>query len=762
MTDNPQAEDVARYLRAVYGEATGHAHLAVGTGQYITDRGKFEHRDWTETVFAWPAEAHLLVAEVGQAVAAGADVYVCPYLTHGRKRAQGAAVARRQVHADVDTALPADKVAALEGGFAVASGTGENGHAYVALSEPVPANIHRALCRALGQYLGAVDAKISDNDVLRPPGTLNHKPQTFGTAPDPAPVTWLVEPTGATVAPAKLAEALGMTLPTPGAPEAATGPAGAVEEVDVAALPQPVRDALAEVSGDRSVDTMRVVGACYDAGLTLAQTRGVVADRPDLRERLAERKDDDVLTCWLKATDERQRRAQAERQEDAWLRDLLPSQPEAAAAKASQGPRPVPRPAVWKATELEPARRVEWLANRRIVAGATNYMLGPEGIGKSLFLVWLTALVTTGRPFPEFGIPARAPRTVVLVLTEDDWSTIARPRLEVAGADLDFVRVICAEKDGSGAPTFPEDMTVVETAAADAAVVIVDAWADTLPGSLSVKDPQQARQALHPWKELATRTGVAVLLSGHTNREKGANVRNAYGLTGELRKKARMTILAQPDQDEDGVFTIGPEKSNVAAPVPASRFRIDPVQVFVPTEDSDGTVPRLVWVGDAEQSARDLYADAAAAEHGDDSEDRNEADKWLRAFLAGGVQKATEVYSAADANGFSKDQVKRAKRRIGAVADRPENPGPWYWSLPAQEDRAGSTEHPDPLSVLPALPVRSEGVRQGAGSREQGHAQDPPPARAGGCDRCGQGLPHGLLLLGRSRHTGTCPTQVAS
>lgn len=384
-----------------------------------------------------------------------------------------------------------------------------------------------------------------------------------------------------------------------------------------------------------------------------------------------------------------------------------------------------PRPRAWKATDLESARRVEWLAKQRIVAGAVNYMLGPEGIGKSLFLTWLTAIETTGKPFPEFGIPARQPANVVMVLTEDDWSTIARPRLEIAGADLDYIRVICAERDGSGSPVFPRDMDIVEQAAKDAVLVIVDAWADTLPGTLSVKDPQQARQALHPWKELGTRTGAAVLLSGHTNREKGSNVRNSYGMSGELRKKARLTILAQPDPEEDGVLVIGPEKTNLAPQVPASKFRIESVQVFAPTEDSDGTVPRLVWVGDAQQSAREMFADIAAAEHGDGADDRNDVDEWLRSFLAQGSQKATEVYSAADANGFSKDQIKRSKRRIKAVAERPVNPGPWFWSLPGTIQGAESTDGPVSTSVLPALPalpVRSEGVQQGAestGSRVQ-------------------------------------------
>ncbi|WP_197481770.1 AAA family ATPase [Rhodococcus sp. HS-D2] len=415
---------------------------------------------------------------------------------------------------------------------------------------------------------------------------------------------------------------------------------------------------------------------------------------------------------------------------------------------------------IWRATELESARRVEWLASLRIVSGAVNYMLGPEGIGKSLFLVWLAAIVTTGKPFPQFGIPARDPRDVVLVLTEDDWSTIARPRLEAAGADLNRIVVLCEDSDGSGAPTFPRDMPIVEQAARDAAVVMVDAWADTLPGTLSVKDPQQARRALHPWKELGTRTGATVLLTGHTNREKGGNVRNAYGLSGEIRKKSRMTLLAQPDQEDDSVLVIGPEKSNVAPALPASRFRIKSVRMFDPNDTSDGMVPVLEWIGDAEQSARDFFADAAAAENGDGADERNDVDDWLRQFLAHGSQKANEVYSAADANGFSKDQIKRAKRRIGAVAERPVNPGPWFWSLAAAPQGAASTERPEPipaLSALSALPVRSDGVQQGAastGSREQGDGKEPHPAPTGDpveCPECG--FPVDGVATGRALHS---------
>ncbi|MBW0274302.1 hypothetical protein ATM97_16975 [Nocardia sp. MH4] len=365
--------------------------------------------------------------------------------------------------------------------------------------------------------------------------------------------------------------------------------------------------------------------------------------------------------------------------------------------KAVEAPSDEPPVRVWNALDMDTSRQIEWIAAQRLPENSVCYMLGAEGIGKSLFLVWLTALLTTGKPSPEFGMPARDPQTVVWVITEDDWVMVARPRMELAGVDLAHVRVICADQDGSGAPEFPRDIGRVSEAVADgAALVIVDAWADTLPGGLSVRDPQQARQALHPWKDLATRAGVSVLLSGHTNREKGGNVRNAYGMTGEIRKKARMTMLAQADPDEQGVLTIGPEKSNLAPAVPASRFRIEAVQVFEPTPTSDGMVPRLVWIGDSEHSARDLFT-AAAEDEQEDRRDRSEAEMWLEDFLtaAGKPVPSAEVMKAAAERKdgkLSRRTVQRAQERLKLVVSHVGFPRTTMWCLPG--DQLKTIDHP--------------------------------------------------------------------
>ena len=95
--------------------------------------------------------------------------------------------------------------------------------------------------------------------------------------------------------------------------------------------------------------------------------------------------------------------------------------------------------------------------------------------------------------------------------------------------------------------------------------------------------PSQARQALHPFKEITIITDAAVLLLCHTNRVATPNARDRYGATWELRKKARMTLYAQTDKD--GCLLVGPEKMNTARPIPASKFVITSVQHFEPTED---------------------------------------------------------------------------------------------------------------------------------------------------------------------------------
>jgi hypothetical protein len=188
---------------------------------------------------------------------------------------------------------------------------------------------------------------------------------------------------------------------------------------------------------------------------------------------------------------------------------------------------------------------------------------------------------------------------------------------------------------------------------------------------------------LHPWKELATTTGAAILLLCHTNRVASANARDRYGATAELRKKARVTLFAQ--QDDDGLLVVGPEKMNTAAPIPASKFAIKAVQHFPPGADDDGTVPLLTHVGESLQTAREYIAEAYAAQH--DTTTRDDVVAWLATYLAAGPRWAKAAHNAGEQAGFSERKRYAAKKRLGVEATRTDGDGAWFWRLPQHADR---------------------------------------------------------------------------
>ncbi len=336
-------------------------------------------------------------------------------------------------------------------------------------------------------------------------------------------------------------------------------------------------------------------------------------------------------------------------------------------------------PRVWRSDELTRSAPLDWLGVKHIPEAAVTLLTGDEGIGKSLVWVRIAAAVTTGAALPEFGIPARDPRHILVIVTEDDWSSTVRPRLELAGADMDLVNVVCSEPDGSGSPYFPRDINVVADAQPVPYLIVLDAWADTVEGHLSVRDPQQARQALHPWKEVATRLRAAVLLLTHTNRATGGTIRERYAMTSELRKKARMTLFAQ--QDDDGNLVVGPDKSNLVGKVAASVFGIEAVQVFDATDSSDGTVPRLVFLKGADFTAAELLTTLSAPPPSEGAQ--GFAQTTLAAILHGGEpHDRAEVIAQMAKVGIAESTAKRAAESMGVIKKRTGFGGGSTWQLP--------------------------------------------------------------------------------
>lgn len=174
-TTQPTLAEVTRnFLDAILPSVKdGYLIVAVGSGPHYNGNGKYSHSGWLEKPFFWPNMADAAVSFI-QAHAQTCDVWVCPYLMKTAERRKGNATYRALLHCDVDTLLDPCKVAEFDGIYTW-SGTPGHGHVFIPLTYPAMPAQHDILERALVAYMGADPGKISENDLLRPPGTFNHK-----------------------------------------------------------------------------------------------------------------------------------------------------------------------------------------------------------------------------------------------------------------------------------------------------------------------------------------------------------------------------------------------------------------------------------------------------------------------------------------------------------------------------------------------------------------------------------------------------------
>ncbi|MFT4246500.1 MAG: AAA family ATPase [Pseudomonas sp.] len=325
---------------------------------------------------------------------------------------------------------------------------------------------------------------------------------------------------------------------------------------------------------------------------------------------------------------------------------------------------------------VEP-KRIIWWEPHWIPQASLSLLAGREGLGKSTIAVHWAARET------------RAGNFVIYLHSEDSREHTVVPRLMAAGADLDKVIFVDVETEYTehGSVILPYDLTELESLIADYRVtfIVLDAATSAMSSSLSGKDDRQVRQYLEPLSQLAARHNIVILGLVHFGKRDGAD--SGKLILGSIAwSQVARSVLSVAQDPDSGDLVVTNTKGNLSPRTRSVGARIRSQAITIDGEPTEIGV--IEWLGETTADARDYLA-------GDAGESNRDVDDWLKTFLDDSPQKATEVYSAADANGYSKDQIKRAKKRIGVVADRPQNPGPWFWRMPTVSDSTvveGDTE----------------------------------------------------------------------
>jgi hypothetical protein len=317
---------------------------------------------------------------------------------------------------------------------------------------------------------------------------------------------------------------------------------------------------------------------------------------------------------------------------------------------------------VTRASEVE-MRPIEWWEPGLVVKDSLNLLAGRENTGKTTIITSWTARET------------RDGGTVLWIGTEEPRESAQTPRLAAAGAKLDRVIFIDAQIENTTAtPIFPLDLPKVRQVIAEhnVTMIVLDPCKGVVPVGFSGNDDIAVRQFLEPLHQLATDCRVVVLGLVHFGKRDSADTGKLI-LGSSAWSQVPRSVLSVAEEAGTGCRVMTNTKANFAKESRSVEFRI--VGKIVETPHGSTEMGVVEWLGDTTKDARDFLGEPVRDDDADD------VDEWLKGYLKGGPKTANDVFSAADAAGYSKDKAKRAKPRTCVHSYRPGGKGPWYWSI---------------------------------------------------------------------------------
>jgi DNA polymerase len=361
----------------------------------------------------------------------------------------------------------------------------------------------------------------------------------------------------------------------------------------------------------------------------------------------------------------------------------------------------IPHPYIVHKLGIETVTTQRWLWRNHLPIGALELNAGKVGIGKGLLLCDLIARITTGRAWPD-GSPGSEPGSVIILTAEDRAEDYVR-RLAAAGADRNKAYVLEYVRRNGRDELFllAEDLDKLEQACRDIGDTRLVAFdpITAYMGSGRGFDSHRAsdvRAQLHPLKASAERLDIA--FTAITHPPKGANGRavlDSFIGSQAFIAAARVAHFCVEELDEEDrsgyrrptgrVFYTVPKYSH-SEPVPTLIYRKEVVQVGTITATGEPiTAPRIVWEGSIRLSA-DEAVDANKPTARDGRKARAApVREFLRDILANGPMLRETVIEHGIAEGFSPDQLRRAREAIGAVSFRCQDEGrrsQYMWCLP--------------------------------------------------------------------------------
>lgn len=329
-----------------------------------------------------------------------------------------------------------------------------------------------------------------------------------------------------------------------------------------------------------------------------------------------------------------------------------------------------------------------WVWEQRILKASLHLAAGYGGVGKGVFASHLIAQLTHGTlPGCYEGSPIEA----AIVSSEDDWGMVIRPRLLVAGADLDLVHEIILERDGEeySGLRLPRDLVALEDALSKQGVkfVFLDPLTSMLEGGSDLHSNKDVRDLLDPIVRMAQGTGVTFYANAHLNKGSVVTGDSVHKINGSsaFSEIPRSIFLFAKDPNNKGTRILSQAKNNVGnEDLPNIAFAM--TLETIPgerTESGESTESPRIEIVDDDYDMSAGQAIAAAAKM-PNSGQTTELEDAIRQILEAKKDwiLLKEIVEEIEARGIgTRSGVKKALSRLGSaslVEHKGAGPKSWY------------------------------------------------------------------------------------
>ncbi len=301
------------------------------------------------------------------------------------------------------------------------------------------------------------------------------------------------------------------------------------------------------------------------------------------------------------------------------------------------------------------SKRIEWLWYPYIPLGKITILQGDPGEGKTTFILDLISRMSNGENLPCSD--KKVSGIAIYQNTEDDISDTIKPRLIKSKAECKNVCFI----DSKEMPIVLDDSYIEQAiVSSQAKLLVLDPIQSFLGVNCDMNRAAKIRPKMTKLKEVAARTGCAIVLVGHLNK----NTRGKSNYRGlgsiDISAAARSILYLGKLPAEPSVRILTQIKNNLAPLGESLGF----------TLSQNG----VEWQGVIDITADELLSGAKQM-----NAQTVEAVELLKTALEDGRCKSTEIIKLAEDMGYSRRTLLAAKAQLPIRSVKKGST--WYWEL---------------------------------------------------------------------------------